>query len=80
MGGGPEIVENPPGNQTGTIASERMVPQDYDIHPWELYNLNDDYSQADDLATKYPEKLKEMEKLFDEEAKRNQGLSPAAWN
>ncbi len=56
----------------GEIASERMVPQDYDIHPWELYNLNADYSQADDLATKYPEKLKEMEKLFDEEAKRNQ--------
>jgi arylsulfatase A-like enzyme len=43
----------------------------YNIHPWELYNLTDDYSQADDLASKYPEKLKELQRLFDDEAKRN---------
>ena len=41
-------------------------------HPWELYNLKDDYSQAHNLADTYPEKLKEMETLFDQEAKRNQ--------
>jgi arylsulfatase len=40
-------------------------------HPWELYNLNDDYSQAHDLAAKYPEKLKELQTLFDQEARRN---------
>jgi arylsulfatase A-like enzyme len=40
-------------------------------HPWELYNLNDDYSQAHDLAQKNPEKLKELVELFDAEAKRN---------
>jgi arylsulfatase len=39
-------------------------------HPWELYNLNDDYSQAHDLAAKNPEKLKEMQELFDSEAKK----------
>jgi arylsulfatase len=44
---------------------------DVDRHPWELYNLNEDYSQAHDLAAKYPEKLKELQKLFDEEATRN---------
>ena len=43
---------------------------DGNLHPWELYNLNDDYSQAHDLAAKYPEKLEEMKKLFDEEAKK----------
>jgi arylsulfatase A-like enzyme len=43
-----------------------------DTHPWELYNLNDDYSQSTDLATKYPKKLAEMKALFDTEAKRNQ--------
>jgi arylsulfatase A-like enzyme len=41
-------------------------------HPWELYNLNEDYSQAHDVAAKYPEKLKELQQLFDQEAKRNQ--------
>ena len=41
-------------------------------NPWELYNLNEDYSQAHDLAAKYPEKLKEMQALFNAEAKRNQ--------
>jgi arylsulfatase A-like enzyme len=37
-------------------------------YKWELYNLADDYSQADDLAAKMPGKLKEMQKLFVEEA------------
>ncbi len=40
-------------------------------HPWELYNLETDYSQAHDLAKEHPEKLKELVQLFDEEAKRN---------
>jgi arylsulfatase A-like enzyme len=40
-------------------------------NPWELYNLNDDYSQAHNLAAQYPDKLKEMQQLFDSEAQRN---------
>jgi arylsulfatase len=40
-------------------------------HPWELYNLNEDYSQAHNLATKNPEKLQELVALFDSEAERN---------
>ncbi|MFZ1084486.1 MAG: arylsulfatase [Terracidiphilus sp.] len=43
----------------------------FDVRPWELYNLNDDFSQAHNLADKYPEKLKELIKVFDEEATRN---------
>jgi arylsulfatase A-like enzyme len=41
------------------------APKDY---KWELYNLSEDYSQANDLAAKMPGKLKEMQKLFAEEA------------
>jgi len=41
-------------------------------HPWELYNLNEDYSQAHDVSAKYPDKLKELQQLFDQEAARNQ--------
>ena len=31
---------------------------------WELYNIAEDYSQANDLATKMPDKLREMQELF----------------
>lgn len=35
---------------------------------WELYNVNEDFSQANDLAEKNPEKLEELKKKFMEEA------------
>jgi arylsulfatase A-like enzyme len=39
-----------------------------DTYKWELYNLKEDYSQADDLAAKMPDKLKQMQTLFAQEA------------
>jgi arylsulfatase len=41
---------------------------DVNAYAWELYNLNEDYSQANDLAAKMPGKLKEMQALFVSEA------------
>src|SRR5437016_5135569 len=41
---------------------------------WELYNVEVDFSSANDLAAKNPEKLKEMQELFMKEAVRNQVL------
>jgi arylsulfatase len=41
---------------------------------WELYDLENDFSQAHDLAAKYPEKLEEMKKLFSKEAEENKGF------
>ena len=46
-------------------------PTDY---KWELYNLTEDYTQANDLAAKMPDKLKEMQALFDQEAAKYQVL------
>ncbi len=37
-------------------------------YKWELYNLNEDFSQYNDLAAKMPEKVKEMQALFLSEA------------
>ena len=37
---------------------------------WELYNTNDDFSQAQDVAAKYPDKLKELQTLFLAEAEK----------
>ena len=42
--------------------------------PWELYDLSKDWTQYNDVASEYPEKVKELEKLFWEEAERNQVL------
>lgn len=41
---------------------------------WELYNLEGDWSQADDLAEKMPEKLAAMKDIFLVEAARNKVL------
>jgi arylsulfatase len=41
-----------------------------DDFKWELYNINEDFSQANDLAAKNPEKLKELQAAFDVEAKK----------
>ncbi len=38
--------------------------------PWELYNVNEDFSQAENLAAKEPAKLKELQAKFLEEAKK----------
>ena len=43
-------------------------PTDYE---WELYDLNKDFSQSQDLAERKPEKLAELKAVFDEEAQRN---------
>jgi arylsulfatase len=43
-------------------------------YKWELYNLREDYSQANDLAAKMPGKLKEMQTLFVKEAAKYQVL------
>lgn len=45
-----------------------------DQDEWELYNLNEDWSQANDLAAEHPEKLAELKELFAIEAARNDAL------
>jgi arylsulfatase len=41
---------------------------------WELYNVDDDFSQSNDLAAENPDKLKELQTLFLEEAEKFQVL------
>jgi arylsulfatase A-like enzyme len=41
------------------------TPENY---KWELYNLTEDYTQYNDLAAKMPDKLKQMQTIFDQEA------------
>jgi arylsulfatase len=43
-----------------------------DDFKWELYNVSEDFSQANNLAEQYPEKLKELQDAFDVEARKYQ--------
>ena len=45
-----------------------LAPGNWDKDRWELYNLKKDFSEADDLAAKMPDKLEEMKGKFDEAA------------
>jgi arylsulfatase len=47
------------------------VPFDDEHEKWELYNITDDFSQGVDLSAQFPEKLAELQALFDSEARRN---------
>jgi arylsulfatase len=51
--------------ETGII---KLAPFDKDR--WELYHVNEDFSQANDLAAKNPAKLKELQELWLVEAKK----------
>ena len=39
-------------------------------YKWELYNLNEDYTQNNDVSTKYPDKLKQLQDIFAQEARK----------
>jgi len=65
----------------GWVAAARhSIPYDDKPWPpfgqdkWELYNIEEDFSEAHDLSAKYPEKLKELQALFLEEAAKHNVL------
>jgi arylsulfatase len=49
------------------LTSAEANPDDF---KWELYNIDEDFSQANNLVDKHPEKLKELQQAFDVEAKK----------
>lgn len=60
----PWVPGIPPGIRTWTP----------DADTWELYHLDEDWSQAHDLAGEHPDKLAELKELFAIEAARNDAL------
>ena len=45
-------------------------PGGFEDDPWELYNITEDFSQADDLAAKRPDKVKQLQAAFLLEVKK----------
>lgn len=50
---------------------ETIADKSFDQDVWQLYNLNDDFNEVHDLAKKFPEKLAELKKIFDQQAAKN---------
>ncbi len=48
-----------------------LAPGHWENDRWELYNLNEDFSEANDLANAMPDKLAQMKAKFDEVAKKH---------
>ena len=61
-------VFRPPWDLAGAVS------QDPAGFPYELYDLTKDWTQYDNVAAKYPDRLKELEKLFWVEANKYQVL------
>ena len=68
----------------GWIASTKVMRPPWDVlspvkgdpanYPYELYDLSKDWTQSENVAAKYPQKLKEMQDLFWKEAAKYQVL------
>lgn len=43
----------------------------FDADVWELYHIEEDFSESKNLAAKYPDRLEAMKKMWTEEATRN---------
>ncbi|MBX7166331.1 MAG: arylsulfatase [Pirellulales bacterium] len=54
----------------GTPLDRGAVATRFEDAPWELYNIEQDFSQAIDLAAKHPDKLQALQSKFLEEAKK----------
>jgi len=60
------VVQRPPWQVIGPVS------QDPAGYPWELYDVSKDWTQYENVAAKYPAKLKELQDLFWVEAKKYQ--------
>jgi arylsulfatase A-like enzyme len=47
---------------------------------WQLYDVKNDFNEITDVARKNPEKLKELQKLFDEQATKNNAYPLINWS
>jgi arylsulfatase A-like enzyme len=61
----PDIID-----LTRYTSGKDSLVRDYNKDVWELYNLDEDFNERIDLSKKYPEKLVELQALFDAEARQ----------
>lgn len=64
------LHESKEGINIGNAADPSGKKVDFSKEVWELYNLNEDFNENVNLAAKFPDKLKELQGVFDQEAKK----------
>jgi arylsulfatase len=52
------------------LMGTQQMPEVVNGYKWELYNISEDFSQANDLAAQMPDKLRELQELFLVEASK----------
>jgi arylsulfatase len=62
--------------ETGLVHTNKP----FDENGWELYNLNDDYTERLNLAQKNPEKLGELRALFEQQAQSHHLYPLITWD
>jgi len=62
------------------ITGNAQSKQAFDESAWELYNLNEDYTERIDLAKKYPDKLAELKALFEDQAQSHNLYPYITWD
>ncbi|MDR2040725.1 MAG: arylsulfatase [Tannerella sp.] len=55
----------------GKTSPEALAKASQQAPQWELYNLNEDFNERKNLADKHPQKLAELQALFDRQAEEN---------
>ena len=60
--------------ETRSVSYTHLDVYKRQTYPWELYDLRSDWTQSDDLAAKNPGKLKELQAIFWQAAKKYQVL------
>lgn len=68
-------IDGVDGTETWKAVCKHVPGADYDTEPWELYRLDDDWSECRDLAVERPERLSELIGLWWAEAERH-GVLP----
>lgn len=61
------IASTTPAREPWVTFGKSPNPEDF---KWELYKLTEDFTQAEDVAATFPEKLKELQATFDEQARK----------
>ncbi|WP_240543358.1 arylsulfatase [Bradyrhizobium canariense] len=66
------IASAPPVHAPWVMTLDKPPSDVMNDFPWELYNVTEDWTQSNNLATKMPEKLRAMQQLFAMEATKYQ--------
>jgi arylsulfatase A-like enzyme len=64
------IASAPPIHPPWELGLEKLPTDVMNGFPWQLYNLQEDWTQASDLAAKMPDKLRDMQQRFTTEAEK----------